>query len=52
MARLLSEVTKSEIEVTNVVDGADSSLDKKGSYIIHKQHSVEDVEKVLECKVI
>ena len=52
LARLLSEVTQSEIEATNVVDGADNSSDKKGSYIIHKQHSVEDVEKVLECKVI
>ena len=52
LARLLAEVTDSNLVPSNPVDAADYSLERKADYLIHKKHWVKDIEKVLECKVV
>ncbi len=55
LARLLAEITQSNIVVNSPLDAvnaADNSPDRKGRYLIHKKHVVEDVENVLQCKTV
>jgi hypothetical protein len=52
LARLLAEVADSNMAASNEVDSADNSLNKKGKYVIYKEHVPEDIEKVLQCKVV
>ena len=38
LARLLADVTQSNIDATNLVDAADNLLGRQGDYLIHKVH--------------
>jgi hypothetical protein len=51
-ARLLAEVTDSNIKATNLIDSSENSLDKKGKHVIYKEHVLEDVDSILQCKVV
>jgi hypothetical protein len=55
LARLLAELTQSNIAVNNSSDAvnmADNSSKRKGCYIIHKEHVVNNVEEVLQGRVV
>jgi hypothetical protein len=55
LARLLAEVTDSNIAVNNPLDGvnmADNSSERKGQFIIHKEHVVNNIEQAMQSKVV
>ena len=52
LARLLSEVTQSNILAEDPVNTADNSLDRQGNFVIHKEHVVRDEQVVLKEQVV
>lgn len=52
LARLISEATDSNLDPVNPVDAADFSLDRKGNYVITKQHTVQNIDTVLSERVV
>lgn len=53
LARLLAEITDSNIAVSDLkdrVNSADNSLHRGGKYLIYKKHIVEDVSEILQYK--
>ena len=52
LARLLAEVTDSNLVPSNPVDAADYSLERKADYLIHKKHIVDDIQTVVNSKTV
>ena len=52
LARLLSEVTQSNILAEDPVNTADNSSDRKGDFTIHKEHVARDEQVLLKEQVV
>ena len=52
LARLVAETTKSNILADDIVNTADNSIDRRGNYIIHKEHVVQDKSKIQAGRVV
>ena len=52
LVRLLSEVTSSRIDATNVVDDADNSTARKGDYLFTKLHDTGSLELRQDTRVV
>lgn len=52
LARLLAEATYSNINAVDAINAADNSSDRSGRYLIYKEHVVQDIDRVLQGKVV
>lgn len=52
LARLLGEVTQSNILAEDLVNTADNSSDREGDFAIHKEHVARDEQVLLKEQVV
>lgn len=52
LARLIAEVTDSNLNPRNPVDAADFSHERTGNYLVNKEHVIQNMNDILDGKVI